>query len=52
MDSYSKNYSRVSYIQKTSQAQFCLGFCMSLPEVSITIAGMTNEKEVWKTQMS
>ena len=32
--------------KKTSQAQFCLSFCMSLPEVSVTIAGMTNEKEV------
>ena len=32
--------------KKTSQAQFCLSFCMSLPEVSVTIAGITNEKEV------
>jgi len=32
--------------KKPSQSQFCLSFCMSLPEVSVTIAGMTNEKEV------
>ena len=32
--------------KKPSQAQFCLSFCMSLPEVSITVAGMLNEKEV------
>ena len=32
--------------KKPSQAQFCLSFCMSLPEVSVTIAGMTNEEEV------
>ena len=29
-----------------SQAQFSLCFCMSLPEVSVTIAGMIDEKEV------
>ena len=34
------------FSKKKSQSQFCLSFCMSLPEVSVTIAGMTNEKEV------
>ena len=32
--------------KKLSQAQLCLKFCMSLPEVSLTIAGMMSEKEV------
>ena len=32
--------------KKLSQAQFCLRFCMSVPEVSLTIAGMMSEKEV------
>ncbi len=31
---------------KYSQAQLCLRFCMSFPEVSLTIAGMISEKEV------
>ena len=36
----------LTFKKTKSQAQFCLSFCMSLNEVSVTIAGMTNEKEV------
>ena len=31
---------------KYSQAQLCLRFCMSFPEISVTIAGMISEKQV------
>ncbi|MAZ46796.1 MAG: hypothetical protein CMM98_04395, partial [Rickettsiales bacterium] len=45
--SYSRTlYETNFFSQKSSQAQLCLRFCMSLPEVSLTIAGMINEKEV------
>ena len=45
--SYSKKlYESNLLSKKLSQAQLCLGFCMSVPDVSLTIAGMMSEKEV------
>tara|TARA_B100000963_G_scaffold293472_1_gene263897 strand:+ start:2802 stop:3773 length:972 start_codon:yes stop_codon:yes gene_type:complete len=45
--SYSKKlYESNSLSKKLSQAQLCLKFCMSIPEVSVTIAGMMSENEV------
>ncbi len=44
---YSKKLFESKFLStKYSQAQFCLRFCMSFPEVSLTIAGMVSEKEV------
>ncbi len=41
-----KLYESNLFSKKISQAQLCLRFCMSVPEVSLTIAGMMSEKEV------
>ena len=46
IDCSKKLFESKIFSKKKSQSQFCLSFCMSLPEVSVTIAGMTNEKEV------
>jgi len=41
-----KLYNGNFHSKKISQAQLCLRFCMSFQEVSLTIAGMINVKEV------
>lgn len=39
-------YENVSQDKKCSQAQFCLKFCISIPEITITIPGMMNINQV------
>ena len=41
-----KLYERKFFSEDFSQAQLCLRFCMSFQEISVTIAGMINEREV------
>ena len=41
-----KLFERNSFSKDFSQAQLCLSFCMSFQDISLTIAGMINEREV------